>query len=149
VRAPFWEAKSLAQMTAVEWESLCDGCGKCCLHKLEDEDTGDVAYTRIACSLLDVDSCRCTDYPQRKQRVPGCICLSPAAVSDLHWLPATCAYRLISEGKTLPEWHHLVCGSRKAIHRAGMSVQGRVLSEDYVHPEEWEEQIVHWVDQRP
>jgi uncharacterized cysteine cluster protein YcgN (CxxCxxCC family) len=142
---PFWEAKSLEQMSRSEWESLCDGCGKCCLQKLEDEDGGEVFYTRIACKLLDAETCRCRDYSHRKQRVPDCICLTPADVDDLSWLPETCAYRRISEHRPLPAWHHLICGSPQAVHEAGMSVQGRVISEDYVHPDEWEDQIIRWV----
>jgi uncharacterized cysteine cluster protein YcgN (CxxCxxCC family) len=141
----FWESKSLNDMTAAEWESLCDGCGKCCLEKLEDFDSGEVFFTRIACSLLDVESCRCSDYPHRKQRVPECVVLTPDSVSELTWLPKTCAYRRVAEGKPLPRWHHLISGSRDTVHESRMSVQGRVISEEYVHPDEWEDQIIKWV----
>ncbi|MCW8196651.1 YcgN family cysteine cluster protein [Proteobacteria bacterium 005FR1] len=141
----FWESKSLSEMSASEWESLCDGCGKCCLEKLEDADSGKVYFTRIACSLLDSDSCRCSDYSNRKQRVPECVVLTPASVGELNWLPKTCAYRRVAEGKPLPRWHHLISGSSESVHQARMSVQGRVISEEYVHPDEWEDQIIKWV----
>lgn len=141
----FWESKALTEMTEAEWESLCDGCGKCCLEKLEDFDSGEVFFTRISCSLLDNESCQCSDYAHRKQRVPECVVLTPDNVDQLRWLPKTCAYRRVSEGKPLPRWHHLVSGSRATIHEARMSVQGRVISEEYVHPDDWEDQIIKWV----
>lgn len=142
---PFWLRKTLAEMTAAEWESLCDGCGKCCLHKLEDEDTDEVWYTRVACRLLDADSCRCSDYPNRLQQVPGCLQLSAADVSALDWLPVTCAYRLLDEGQPLPEWHPLLTGDPDSVHKASMSVRGLTVSETSVAVDDYEEHIIRWM----
>jgi uncharacterized cysteine cluster protein YcgN (CxxCxxCC family) len=141
----FWEQKTLSEMTTDEWESLCDGCGKCCLHKLEDEDNGDVYYTNVACKLLDINNCRCQQYSHRKEEVPDCLVLTVDDIADFHWLPTTCAYRLLHEGKPLASWHPLVSGSSETVHDAGISVAGRVLSEKYVHPDDYEEHIVRWV----
>jgi uncharacterized protein len=127
--APFWETKSLDQMSRAEWESLCDGCGKCCLHKLEDEDTGDLLPTNVACKLLDRRSGQCTDYKRRKIFVPECVRLTPALLRELDWLPSTCAYRLIDEGKKLEAWHPLISGDPESVHRAGQSVRGWTVSE--------------------
>jgi uncharacterized protein len=124
----FWE-KPLSALDRSEWEALCDGCGKCCLHKLEDADTGTVQATNVACKLLDRHSGRCTHYPGRKALVPDCVRLTSSRVGALAWLPSTCAYRLRSEGKELPGWHYLVCGDREAVHRAGMSVRGWTVAE--------------------
>jgi uncharacterized cysteine cluster protein YcgN (CxxCxxCC family) len=137
--APFWKTKSLAEMSREQWESLCDGCGRCCLNKLEDEDTGRFLYTRAACKLLDLDTCRCTDYPNRKRRVPDCIRLTPARLQKIDWLPPTCAYRLVSEGKDLLLWHHLVCGDREQVHKQRISQAGRMLSENSVAEDEFQE----------
>ncbi|CAA7612405.1 conserved hypothetical protein [Candidatus Terasakiella magnetica] len=126
---PFWRSKPLSAMTRAEWESLCDGCGRCCLHKLEDEDTGQVHYTEVACLLLDIGSCACSDYPNRRKHVPDCVQLTPEMIPKLTWLPSTCAYRLLWEGKTLAWWHPLVSGDPDAVHRAGISVRGRVITE--------------------
>ncbi|HYF53184.1 MAG TPA: YcgN family cysteine cluster protein [Salinarimonas sp.] len=123
---PFWRAKPLAAMTDAEWESLCDGCGRCCLVKLEDEDTGEFLYTDVGCELLDPGGCRCADYPNRQARVPDCVRLTPAAVTELPWLPSTCAYRLVGQGRDLPAWHPLVTGDPESVHRAGMSARGRI-----------------------
>jgi len=142
---PFWQRKRLDQMTPAEWESLCDGCGKCCLAKLEDEDTGDVYYTDLVCRYMDTDSCQCTVYPERLRKVPGCTVLTPDTVGDYHWLPFTCAYRTLAEGRPLADWHPLRSGDAATVHEAGVSVQNRVVSEATVPEEDWEEHIIHWV----
>jgi uncharacterized cysteine cluster protein YcgN (CxxCxxCC family) len=126
---PFWRAKPLNAMSPSEWESLCDGCGKCCLHKVQYEDTGEVCYTNVACRLLDLKSCRCKKYEQRQRFVPDCVALTADKVGDLGWLPSTCAYRLVAEGKDLPSWHPLVTGDPESVHRAGMSVRHRAIAE--------------------
>ena len=119
----------MSEMTAEEWESLCDGCGKCCVHKLEDWDTGEVSYTNVACRLLDLGSCRCSDYPNRKRFVPDCLILDVDTLAEMDWLPETCAYRLVAAGKDLAWWHPLVSGDPETVHQAGISVRGRVISE--------------------
>ena len=125
----FWEDKRLDQMSRQEWESLCDGCGKCCIHKLEDEETGELFATNVACRLLDRRSGRCTDYPNRKALVPDCVRLTPAKAGALDWLPSTCAYRLRANGEPLPGWHPLVTGDAESVHAAGASVRGWTVSE--------------------
>ena len=139
---PFWKRKTLAQLDAEEWESLCDGCGLCCLQKLEDEDDGSVYYTRIACKLLDRDSCRCSDYANRRAQVPDCIQLDAAQAEQFKWLPPTCAYRLVAAGSDLPPWHHLVCGDRNAVHEQRISQAGRMLSENQVAEDDWEDHLI-------
>ncbi len=139
---PFWKRKTLAQLDQEEWESLCDGCGLCCLQKLEDEDDGSVYYTRIACKLLDRDTCRCTDYPNRRAQVPDCIQLTAAQADEFKWLPPTCAYRLIAEGKDLLPWHPLVCGDPDAVHAARVSYAGRMLCESQVKEDDWEDYLI-------
>jgi len=126
---PFWKSKELAEMTSEEWESLCDGCGLCCLHKLEDYDTGEIAYTNVACRLLNLETCRCKKYTKRKKLVPDCVHLKPEQVESFKWLPTTCAYRLISEGKDLYDWHPLKSGSALSVHQAGISISGKAISE--------------------
>ena len=142
---PFWRRKTLSEMTPEEWESLCDGCGKCCLHKLEDIQSGEVDYTNVACRLLDLERCRCTRYAERKRLVPDCLVLSPRAVNRVSWLPTTCAYRLVAEGKDLEWWHPLVSGDPETVHEAGISVRGRAVSERNAGP--LEDHIVTWPEQ--
>ena len=133
---PFWKTKSLSDMSREEWESLCDGCGRCCLNKLEDEDTGRYLYTRVACKLLDLETCRCTDYANRQAKVPDCVALTPENVGSLGWLPATCAYRLLDEGKSLPWWHPLVSGRTETVAEAGITVAGEAYSEEGITVDE-------------
>ncbi len=133
VEAPFWE-RPLASLDSAEWEALCDGCGKCCLHKVEDEDSGRIYPTNVACRLLDRDTAQCGDYRRRRKLVPDCLVLTPALIDDLAWLPMTCAYRLRGEGRPLAEWHYLISGDREAVHRAGVSVRGWTVSEVIAGP---------------
>jgi uncharacterized cysteine cluster protein YcgN (CxxCxxCC family) len=128
-KAPFWQRKTLREMTRREWESLCDGCGLCCMLKIEDEDTGHIYLTRVACKLLDIGHCRCQDYPRRHDSVPDCLKFDPDMVEALKWLPKTCAYRLVSEGKELAWWHPLVSGDRSTVHQAGVSVRDWAVPE--------------------
>jgi uncharacterized cysteine cluster protein YcgN (CxxCxxCC family) len=147
---PFWRIKTLEQMDAAEWESLCDGCGRCCLVKLEDEDTGEVHFTDLGCRLLDGRSCRCTDYARRRRRVHDCIKLTPEGARSLAWLPPTCGYRRLAEGRDLAWWHPLISGSRETVHQAGISVRGRVsASEVDVLIDEWPDHIVKWPNRVP
>jgi uncharacterized cysteine cluster protein YcgN (CxxCxxCC family) len=141
---PFWKMKSLNQMDKAEWESLCDGCGKCCLIQLEDEDTGLRLHTDVTCHLFDKHACRCGDYPNRKKRVPDCVILTATNVFQLDWMPKTCAYRLIAEGKDLYDWHPLVSGDPDSVHKSGMSLQDQTVSEHDVDEADWEDRIVEW-----
>lgn len=129
VTRPFWETKSLSEMSVAEWESLCDGCGLCCLIRFEDEDTGDIVPTRVACRLFDSEACRCTNYGERRRHVPDCIQLTPHNIDTLPWMPASCAYRRLHEGKGLPGWHPLVTGDAQSVHDAGVSVRGQTINE--------------------
>lgn len=141
-KAPFWETKSLTEMSREEWEALCDGCAKCCLEKLEDIDSGEIAHTNVACRLLDIEKCRCSNYPMRKRFVRNCEILNADKIGQLHWMPSTCAYRLINEGKPLPDWHYLVCGDKERVHLEGHSVRGRAIPEDEAL--DLEDHIVDW-----
>ena len=130
----YWETKPLAAMNREEWEALCDGCGKCCLHKLEDEDTGELAPTNVACRLLDRRTGRCKDYRNRRAHVPDCVRLTPEKLKTIDWLPSTCAYRLLADGQPLPDWHPLETGDPDSVRRAGQSVSGWTVSEDDAGP---------------
>ena len=145
----FWEEKTLEEMSKEEWELLCDGCGRCCLIKLEDERTGEIFNSDVRCKLLDTNSCQCVDYKNRKQQVPDCIKLTPANVREISWIPVTCAYRRLAEGKGLAWWHPLVSGDSETVVQVGVSVRGRTVDEDDVAPHEWESHAVDWPDWDP
>jgi uncharacterized protein len=143
LRDKYWETIPLAKMTAPEWEALCDGCGKCCLNKIEYEDTGEVEYTRVACRLLDGATCRCGNYAQRFTYVPECVRLNPKTLAKVaYWLPATCAYKLLHQGRPLPDWHPLVTGDAESVHRAGQSVRGITVSEVAVDEDDWDNYLL-------
>jgi len=139
---PFWIAKSLAQLDSQEWESLCDGCGQCCLVKLTDDDTDKVYVTNIACSLLDIESCTCQDYEHRAEKVSACLLLSIDKPELFELLPETCAYRCLYEDRPLPEWHHLVSENKQAVYNNGLSVRDFAVSEEYIHPDQLEDHII-------
>ena len=141
---PYWETKRLDEMSREEWEQLCDGCAKCCLLKLEDEDTSEIAYLRLHCRLLDAETCLCSDYANRKSKVPDCVQLTPKTLQEVTWMPESCAYRRVHEGRGLADWHHLVCGDRERIHREGHSVRGRSLCEDTVLEDDQIDWVVDW-----
>lgn len=142
MRDRFWE-RPLSDLAPDEWEALCDGCGKCCLNKIEYEDTNELAFTRVACKLLDGEECRCSSYPNRHDYVPDCVVLTPRKLAEIAWwLPATCAYRLRHEGRPLYDWHHLISGDPESVHRAGASVRGWTVSEVSVDEEDWEDYII-------
>ncbi len=140
----FWETKTLQQMSHAEWEALCDGCGRCCLHKLEDADTAEIFYTRVACRLLDLETCRCKRYAQRLRHVPDCVVVRPDNLADLAWMPRSCAYRRLYEGRGLASWHPLRSGDPNSVHRARVSVRGRALAEGQVHEDDLENHVVRW-----
>ena len=142
IEIPFWEKKTLSEMSSVEWDSLCDGCAKCCLHKIEDEDSGEIFYTKVACNQLNLNSCRCKNFSERTVLVDDCIELTKEKLESLKWLPQSCAYRLLNEGKGLPRWHHLVSGDPNSVHTAGISVKDRCVSETDVV--DFEDYIVTW-----
>jgi uncharacterized cysteine cluster protein YcgN (CxxCxxCC family) len=143
LRAAFWRRYPLEALTRAEWEALCDGCAKCCLVKLEDEDSGEVAYTSIACRLLDHATCRCGNYPLRRQLVAGCVALTPDNLDDvLPWMPSTCAYKLVHEGHDLEPWHPLISGDPESVHRAGISRRGRMVAEYEVAEDEWPDYVI-------
>ncbi|WJW76550.1 YcgN family cysteine cluster protein [Thiohalobacter sp. IOR34] len=139
---PFWQRKTLAEMTREEWESLCDGCGRCCLHKLQDEDSGELHYTSIVCRYFDNASGRCRHYRERRDFVPECLVLDARLVAGLDWLPESCAYRLLREGQDLPDWHPLVSGDPESVHAAGISIRDQAISEEHVHPDDWAEHLL-------
>ena len=141
---PFWKSKKLAEMSPDEWEALCDGCAKCCLYRLEDEDTREVYFTNVRCRLLDVQTGRCTDYAHRSQRVPDCVTITPAVLQDPYWLPSTCAYRLLAEGRDLPDWHPLVSGDPHSVVQAGQRVCHRTICED--DADTLESHLVDWIE---
>ena len=141
---PFWETKTLDQMTDDEWESVCDGCGRCCLHKLEDDETGEVHFTRVSCKLLDVSTCRCTDYPDRFAQVPDCLTIKPLTREKINWLPESCAYRRLSEGKSLENWHPLISGSSESVHSSRISVSNRCISETDVADSDYFFHLIDW-----
>jgi hypothetical protein len=143
---PFWKTKTLEEFTREEWESVCDGCGKCCLFRLVSED-GEYYTTNIICKLFDEGTCQCTNYKNRQALVPTCLVLDPKLVRSLDWMPVTCAYRLLAEGKDLPWWHHLVSGSRDTIHQIGASVKGKVEFENEIDMDDLEDHVVDWFDQ--
>ena len=139
---PFWERKTFQEMSDAEWESLCDGCGRCCLIKYEDEDTGDLFFTNVACHLLDLGRCRCSHYEERTTHVPDCLIIRQCGTEVYRQLPVTCAYRIVFEGRKLPDWHPLVTGDARSTHDAGVSVCGKVISEEYIHPEQLFDHII-------
>lgn len=147
---PFWQTKTLEQMTAAEWESLCDGCGLCCLVRFEDEDTGEVIPTKVHCKLFDPAVCRCSDYANRKTHVPDCIQLTPHNIEALEWMPMSCAYRRLHEGRDLAWWHHLVSGDRETVHQVGVSVRNQTVSEETLVEEEdaLDHEAPEWVAER-
>jgi uncharacterized cysteine cluster protein YcgN (CxxCxxCC family) len=139
----FWAEKPLERMTPREWEALCDGCGKCCMNKLEDDETGEVAFTRVACRLFDDSSCRCGQYEIRRQFVPECIQLTPETIADhAYWLPETCAYKLLWQGRDLYDWHPLISGTAETVHAAGVSMQGRSIPEFEVDEADWDDHVI-------
>lgn len=140
----FWKTKKLSEMTTEEWESLCDGCGKCCLHKLEDEDSGAIYFTNVVCNLIDLNTCRCTRYLERSRLVPECLDLKQHAFAEFNWLPATCAYRLLADGKELPSWHPLVSGSAESVHDAGVSIRSYAMKES--EADDLEDYIIEWLE---
>ena len=139
---PFWETTSLKDMTRKQWESLCDGCALCCLHKLEDEDTEEVYYTDVHCRYMDTTNCNCTVYLERQEKVPNCVWLTPNQASEFHWLPDSCAYRVLAEGRKLAEWHPLISGDPNSVHEAGVSIKGKGVADNQVAEEDWEDHII-------
>ncbi|MDZ7852378.1 MAG: YcgN family cysteine cluster protein [Halomonas sp.] len=142
MRERFWERFDLEELTDEEWEALCDGCGQCCLLKFQDDESGDLAVLNVACELLDIHSCRCSDYANRFARVPDCTQLTPERIDDFRWLPKSCAYRRVAEGRKLAAWHPLIAGGQERMHRKGISVRSFAVSQREVPEEELEEHII-------
>lgn len=140
----FWKTKKLSEMTTEEWESLCDNCGKCCLHKLEDEDTGDIYFTSVVCNLIDLETCRCTRYAERTRLVPECLDLKQHDFAEYTWLPATCAYRLLSDGEDLPSWHPLLSKNADSVRDAGVSIRSYAMKESEI--DDLEDHIIEWLE---
>jgi len=143
---PFWKQKSLTELSRQEWESLCDGCARCCLIKFQDEESGEIFHTRVVCRLLDLHRCRCTEYTDRTELVPTCLVLSPELIPQLEWMPKTCAYRLLAEGKDLKSWHPLISGNAESVHRAKISVRNFAISENMVAADQLEDYIDEEMD---
>ncbi len=141
----WWHEKSLFELNRREWEALCDGCGRCCLHKIEEIDTQELLYTRVACQQFDIERCRCSNYAKRRQLVPDCVDLSTLDIHELEQLPTTCAYRLRAGGQPLPQWHPLITGDPESVHAAGISIRGNAISDEYVHPDGYDEHILFWM----
>ena len=139
---PFWETTSLKDMNRTQWESLCDGCALCCLHKLEDEDTSEVYYTEVHCRYMDTNNCNCTVYVERQEKVPNCVWLTPDQASEFRWLPESCAYRVLAEGRKLADWHPLISGDPNSVHEAGISIKGKGIADDQIAEEDWEDHII-------
>ncbi len=145
-KKPFWEVKTLEEMTPEEWEALCDGCGKCCLHKIEDTDSGKVYFSNVACRMLDLSTCQCRDYLHRVECVPECFPLTPEIIRKVNWLPESCAYRRLAEGRSLAWWHPLISGDPKSVHYVGASICGKAVSEEEVDLADLEDMVVDWFD---
>ena len=142
----FWQELPLSEMTRTQWESLCDGCGRCCLHKIEDEDTNEIYFTDVACRYLDEETCQCPHYKTRQSKVPDCLTIYPNWGKKFLWLPTTCAYRLLSENKPLFDWHPLISGDVNSVHLAGISVRGRTYRDDEIPQEEVYKHVINWVE---
>lgn len=140
----FWEKKTLSQMSQNEWESLCDGCGKCCLNKIIDDETEELHFTNVACHLLHTKTCQCRKYEKRLKLVPDCVKVSLDDIDQFHWLPASCAYKLLAEEKPIPEWHPLITGSQSKMHQGGHSIRGKIISETQIAPENLADYIAIW-----
>ena len=146
LREDFWQHYRLDELNQDEWEALCDGCALCCVHKLEDEDTGDIAVTDISCRYLDLEKCSCTDYSNRHVNVPDCVPFDSEAARSFYWLPDTCAYRCLADERPLPDWHYLISGDSALVHTLGISARSQSISETLVPEDEWQERVVRWVE---
>lgn len=142
----FWKTKQMNEMTTSEWESICDGCGRCCLQKLQDEDTEEVYYTDVVCRYFDESTCQCSEYQDRSILVPQCVKLRVEDIELFHWLPSSCSYKILYDSGDLPPWHPLVSKDKKSVRLAGVSIRGRVISEDLIDENDWEDRIINWVE---